>query len=158
MGFCRFSHGFGRLAPWPVCLLVACGGQSHRTVDAGGSTVNSYAAELSFYLIEAASGNDKQQIHHQDSVSKAVFGSDVTLLIKGPSTVKSVKFKLDGNTSYRLDNSAPFTLTGKDEPPFDALSLTVGSHILTTEAYSAAGGTGVMLESQSIVFTISDSP
>jgi hypothetical protein len=64
-------------------------------------------------------------------------------------TSESVRFGLDGNASFRTENTPPYTLqdeTGIWTPP-------VGSHIVTATAFSADNATGTQVAAGSVQFT-----
>jgi N-acetylneuraminic acid mutarotase len=71
-------------------------------------------------------------------------------------TIGSVRWTLDGNTSYRIENYAPYLIGGDANGGADVLpwSIAKGTHTITVTAYSAANASGTNLGSKSVTFTI----
>jgi hypothetical protein len=73
-----------------------------------------------------------------------------------PATVGSVRFGLDGDSDYRVENGAPYALAGNSGGDYFAWTPSVGTHTITATPYSASGGTGTAGRQLSIKFTVSD--
>jgi hypothetical protein len=77
--------------------------------------------------------NDGDVLNMNDPMLKSF---SVVANTTGP--VGSVKFKLDNNQNYRIENVAPYTLTGDQNGYFNPWMPTVGSHTLTAVPYLLA--------------------
>ncbi|MBC7386544.1 MAG: hypothetical protein H7301_10350 [Cryobacterium sp.] len=69
----------------------------------------------------------------------------------------SVRFGLDGNSDYRVENVAPFALGSDSNGVYNAWTPSIGSHVVTATAYSGPDGTGTAGRTLSINFTVIDS-
>lgn len=73
-----------------------------------------------------------------------------------PSTVGSVKFAYDGNSSYRTENDAPYFLgSNNDYDKPNCMSIPLGTHSITATPYSGSGTRG---QAFSAAFTLSNQP
>jgi len=75
-----------------------------------------------------------------------------------PSTVGSVRFGYDANASFRVENTAPYTLAGDTSGNYNPWTPSVGSHSLTGTPYSASGAVGTAGASRTVRFTVVDDP
>lgn len=72
-----------------------------------------------------------------------------------PSVVGSVRFGFDGNSSYRLENGAPYALAGDNgSGDYYPMIFSIGYHTISATPYSAAGGAGVAGEPLTITFLV----
>jgi len=71
-----------------------------------------------------------------------------------PSTVGSVRFGLDTNANFRIENSAPYSLFGDNNGKYYAGSFSSGQHSLTGTPYSAASAKGTSGTALTISFTV----
>jgi hypothetical protein len=67
--------------------------------------------------------------------------------------VKSVVFFYDG-LKFRTENSAIYAFAGNSGSDYYSWTPTVGSHTVTATSYSATGGTGTVLSSVTVRFTV----
>lgn len=68
----------------------------------------------------------------------------------------SIKFGLDGNPSYRIENSAPFALAGHSGSNYFDWTPSVGSHTVTATPYSGPNVTGTAGTPFTVAFTVID--
>jgi hypothetical protein len=73
-----------------------------------------------------------------------------------PSIVGSVRFAVDGNSNFRTESDAPYTLAGDANGDYAAWTLALGSHVVTATPFSSSGGGGTAGTSLSRQFTIID--
>jgi len=66
----------------------------------------------------------------------------------------SVKFGLDSNSSFRVENVAPYALAGDNSSVFNKWTPAVGSHTVTATPYSSTGATGTTGTAQVVHFNI----
>jgi hypothetical protein len=141
-----------------LSLLLQCGDKGQKPQGSTGATnsssTGSGSADLSFALLDAASGSVRSTVAHNTQLPASTATAQVTLQARSSPLVKSVIFTIDGKKGLRTDNAAPFTLTGEEGAPFSAYPLKAGSHMLTADAYTEAEGKGTLLESQTIVFSV----
>ncbi|MFQ6132907.1 MAG: putative collagen-binding domain-containing protein, partial [Armatimonadota bacterium] len=68
----------------------------------------------------------------------------------------SVRFALDGDDNFRLENSAPYALAGDTNGNYGAWTPTVGKHTLTATPYSQARAEGQAGRALTITFEVVD--
>jgi CubicO group peptidase (beta-lactamase class C family) len=71
-----------------------------------------------------------------------------------PSLVGSVRFALDGNSTYRTETAAPYALAGDDSGDYRPWTPTAGSHTITATPYTGSGATGTRGTPLTISFTV----
>jgi hypothetical protein len=72
------------------------------------------------------------------------------------ASVGSVRFGLDENLDYKLDNMAPYALADDIDGDYQPWTLTVGAHTLSAVAYSANNGSGAASVELRISFRVVD--
>lgn len=73
-----------------------------------------------------------------------------------PAVVGSVKFGLDANASYRIENTAIYALAGNNGNDYAAWTPNLGTHTLTGTAYTSSNATGTAGTPLTISFTVTD--
>jgi hypothetical protein len=71
--------------------------------------------------------------------------------------IRSVRFNLDGNPAFRVENGAPYALAGDSSGNFAAWTPTFGTHTLVVTPYDNANGSGARGASRAVTFTVIDS-
>jgi hypothetical protein len=71
------------------------------------------------------------------------------------SSVGSIKFSLDG-ADYRTENGSPYSLAGDTGGDYASWTPSVGSHTLSTTAYSGSSASGSILGSSTVSFTVTN--
>ncbi len=75
-----------------------------------------------------------------------------------PSAVGSVKFGLDQNATYRIENNAPYSLSGNTATDgYHPWTPGVGTHTVTATPYSGGNATGKKGVALTVVMTVVDS-
>lgn len=74
--------------------------------------------------------------------------------ITSPTTVGSVKFAFDGNSSFRIESVAPYALYADDNGKYYAFTPSLGSHSVSATAYSLSGATGTAGVTKTINFSV----
>ncbi|MCU0591399.1 MAG: fibronectin type III domain-containing protein [Desulfobacterales bacterium] len=110
---------------------------------------------VSFTLVNAATDQDIRALSNGDVINLSQTGS-VTIRANVSGSVGSVRFGLDGNSNYRMENAAPYALAGDSNGDYTAWSPAVGSHSLTGTPYSGSEGTGTTGTALSISFTVTN--
>ncbi|MCB0327678.1 MAG: DUF5060 domain-containing protein [Bdellovibrionales bacterium] len=91
------------------------------------------------------------------NIDLGVVGSNINILaMTQPTTVGSVVFGLDGNSSYRTETSAPYALAGDTAGDLKPWTPSVGSHTVSATAYTQSGGAGQAGPTLSITFQVSN--
>jgi len=83
---------------------------------------------------------------------------NVTIRANTTGTIGSVGFNYDGNTSYHMENSAPYSIGGDTNGDYSSWTPTVGQHTLTVTPYSGSDGGGTAGGALTLTFTVVDSP
>jgi hypothetical protein len=88
-------------------------------------------------------------------ISLATLGtSAITFKAEIAGTVASIRWGLDGNANYRVENSAPFSVNGDDNGNFRPFTIAKGVHTLTATAYASKDGKGTVLNTLSLTFEV----
>lgn len=114
-------------------------------------------AVAGFTLVNADSDADLQTLANGATLNLATLPTR-RLNVRAnttPSVTGSVRFGLDGNSSYRVESAAPYALEGDSAGNYNPWTPAVGSHSLSATPTSGAGVTGAPL---TISFTVIDSP
>ncbi|UYZ62501.1 right-handed parallel beta-helix repeat-containing protein [Hymenobacter weizhouensis] len=75
-----------------------------------------------------------------------------------PADIGSVRFGLDGNANFRVENSVPYALAGDNPgPDYGAWTPSLGPHTLTVTPYSQAGASGTAGPARTFTFTVVES-
>jgi prepilin-type processing-associated H-X9-DG protein len=69
----------------------------------------------------------------------------------------SVRFNLDGNPAFRVENGAPYALAGDSSGNFAAWTPSLGTHTLVVTPYDGANGAGPRGKGRAVTFTVIDS-
>lgn len=88
------------------------------------------------------------------TINTSVIPTNYDIIAEPSESVGSVKFNYDSSTLVRSETVAPYSL---DDTATAGMSFTlgVGSHTLVIEGYSGTAGTGTLLGSTTISFTVS---
>ena len=73
-----------------------------------------------------------------------------------PSTVGSVIFGLDGNTSFPTENIAPYAIAGDNNGDYNSWTPGVGQHTLTVTPYTKTNGGGTAGTALTVTFSVID--
>jgi hypothetical protein len=74
-----------------------------------------------------------------------------------PAIVGSVRFGLDSNAKYSIENTAPYALGGEKKGDYSAWTPTLGSHVVAATPYSGSNGSGTSGASLLRKFSVVDS-
>jgi DNA-binding beta-propeller fold protein YncE len=113
-------------------------------------------ALTSLTLVNADTDRDIATLNDGDTISFGAIGTN-RLNVRAntsPSVVGSVRFALDSNSNYKLENSAPYALAGNAGSDYYAWTPATGSHTLTATPFSAANGGGTAGTPLTIRFTV----
>ncbi len=109
-------------------------------------------------IIDPNSDTPIRKILDNDVLNLAELGNEINIRAetKG-ANVKSVRFALDDNEYYRLENQAPFAIGGASpEGDFYSWQPSLGSHTLSVYAHSEINGNGIQSIPYSVTFLVSD--
>lgn len=110
-----------------------------------------------FVLVDADSDTDIAGLTDGAVINLADVGSSITIRANAGADTSSVRFGLDGNQRFRLENVAPFALFGDtDGDYFDSWEPTLGTHTISATPYTEQGASGSAGESRTITVTIID--
>jgi hypothetical protein len=71
-----------------------------------------------------------------------------------PSTVGSVRFRLDGNGNYRTESGAPYTLAGDNGGNYFPWTPSLGAHTVTATPYTRSDARGTSGTPLTITFNV----
>ncbi len=117
-----------------------------RTATATAPTVNSLT------LINASTRSKLATLTNGSVIDLSDFtGIKLNVSAAVSSNASSVRFGLDGNSKFQLENSAPYELAGSNGGSW---APTVGKHTLTATAYQYDNAGGASSSTYSITFTV----
>jgi hypothetical protein len=110
-------------------------------LTAGGSSTPAVTRVM---VVNADTDADVMELTSGATLNLAVTGPNLNLRVDtSPPIIGSVKFALDGNTSYRTDSSAPYSIGGDNIwDDYVAWSPALGSRTLTVTPYTSGGTAG----------------
>jgi len=130
-------------------------GSVNVSVLSGGSS-SSQAKVVSFTLVNATTDQDIGPLANGDVINLALTGTKLNIRANVSGSVGSVRFALDGNTNFRTENGAPYTLAGDSSGNYAAWTPALGSHSLTATPYAASGASGTAGSPLSIGFSVTN--
>ncbi|GIV33050.1 MAG: hypothetical protein KatS3mg031_0585 [Chitinophagales bacterium] len=115
---------------------------------------------MSFTLVDAATGQDIRVLNDTDTINVAVLPhAEINIRANTlPATVGSVRFSLNSNANYKIENTAPYALAGDKNGNYQPWNYNFMQYTLNATPYSGTGATGSAGVSKSIVFTIINQP
>ncbi|WP_071341811.1 Ig-like domain-containing protein [Maribacter sp. 1_2014MBL_MicDiv] len=109
---------------------------------------------LTLNLIDAISNVNIGTLTNGSNLSSSST-QNINIRANVPSEAKSVLFELSGaQTETRYENVAPYALFGDIDGDYLAANLSNGSYILKVSAYSDTNGSGVLVATESISFSV----
>lgn len=128
------------------------------TVVAGSSSVISGFTLVNASVTNVVSGASVpgfDPLANGATVDLGTTGSALSIRANLTSAVGSVKFGLDSNPSFRIENVAPFALCGDNgQGSFANCNLSAGAHTLTATPFSGANGSGTAGIPVTLSFTV----
>jgi hypothetical protein len=133
----------------------------------GGGICDMGAVELTnanmfvsgFVLVDAAANTDIRPLLHGDRLVLSELPPELSIRAQITGAPGSVVFGYDGAPAFQTENVSPYALGG-DAPAGDysPVALSVGTHNLTATPFVGMAGGGAAGGSQTISFTVSNSP
>ncbi len=111
-----------------------------------------------FSIVNSDNGEVLQLIENGATIAVDELDPYTILANVNATSFKSVIFDLDQQTSFRIDNRAPFSLAGELDGALRPLKkLALGDHTLTATPFTGYNGKGEKGEALSVNFTLIDS-
>lgn len=137
-----------------------CNDNNPCTTDAcsQGSCTNTAAPRIisSFTLVNSATDTDIGNLENSDVINlSSTPNVNVRANLCSAAGTGSVRFKLNGST-FRTENSAPFTLAGDNNGNYNKWNVQPGSYALEATPYSGANGGGTVGTGKTITITVSN--
>jgi hypothetical protein len=109
-------------------------------------------------LINAGTDKSVAALANGATIDLASYPGGINVRAQGNGLVKSVRFGLDADPTYKVENSAPFTI-GNDRGwgQYNAWRPSVGTHTMTVTGYTGASATGRASQTQTVTFKVVDS-
>jgi hypothetical protein len=136
----------------------ASGDESAYSNEVSYSGSGSSGQVLSFTLVNAVTDQDIKTLANGDAINLAETGTSLNIRANVSGSVGSVRFALDGNTGFQLDNTPPYSLAGDSSGDYAAWTPAPGSHSLTATCYSTPDGSGTAGTPLSIGFAVTNAP
>lgn len=151
----------------PPPAAIACEARDQRGVPraqgAGGCDIGAVEVTASsgritgFMLVDATTDTDIRPLLHDDWVLADQLPDQWTIRAVTAGAVESVVFDLDDDAAVRIENSAPYALSGDAGGDYAPLGLPAGEHSLTATPQASDDGGGAAGASSTIRFTVFDS-
>jgi len=109
-----------------------------------------------FTLVDADSDEDIGPLSDGDVLILAEL-STTNLNVRAetePAVTGSVRFELDSDTDFALENTEPYALAGDSAGDYAAWTPGAGPHTLTATPYTGANGTGTVGSELTVTFTV----
>ncbi|MEO6437268.1 MAG: PKD domain-containing protein, partial [Tepidisphaeraceae bacterium] len=129
------------------------------TGSAGGSLPGATSITVSaLQLWNSGSNTFIKTLSNGETLDLTKLPSTLTVVAQTSGTVASVRFGLDSTTTYRMENSSPWSITG-DYSGGDLENWTVptGTHTIKATPYTSSNGGGTAGTSKSISLNITRS-
>ncbi|SDS74031.1 hypothetical protein SAMN05192545_1964 [Maribacter dokdonensis] len=124
------------------------------SVGSGSTPTPPTTASLTLNLIDAISNVNIGTLTNGSNLSSSST-QNINVRANVPSEAKSVLFELSGaQTETRYENVAPYALFGDIDGDYLAANLSNGSYTLKVSAYSDTNGSGVLVATESISFSV----
>ena len=140
------------------------GGDGDGDGDNGGDNGEDNAPETnsiqvsSFTLVDASTGVELKELEDGDNIILSELPSPYLNIRANtiPEQVGSVKFSLNQNPNFHLENSIPYAMAGDIGDSYNAWTPSLGVHTLTARPYTDFNGTGAQGISLEINFTVTE--
>lgn len=113
-------------------------------------------AVTSFTLVNADTDRDIATLTNGYVINYTLLGTkNISIRANtNPATVGSVQLGLDGNSNFRTESGAPYTINGDAGTDYFAWTPTIGSHTVTGTPYTLANAAGTKGTPLSITFSV----
>ncbi len=118
-------------------------------------------AVTNLVLINAQTDQVIKTLANGDEINLADFPANQLSIradVVGGSLVKSVRFRLDANASFRTENLAPYVIFGDSSGDIAGGTFSVGPHQVEATPFTGANATGTGGIGKSVTFTVVDEP
>lgn len=111
--------------------------------------------EITLTLIEPGDDTEEGTLENGATVDLDDFAAGISVSAEPSETgvVGSAVFRLDGST-VQTENVAPYALFGDTGGDFEAGNIAPGAHTLTVDMFSGQNGSGSLLGSETVSFTV----
>jgi hypothetical protein len=118
-----------------------------------------FNAVTSLELINAATDEPVKTLVYGDTINLAELPpNQLSIRANTDQGVESVRFALDNNPSFRVENSPPYVLFGDNSGNISGGTLSVGNHTLSAAPFSADNATGTAGMPEIINFNVINQP
>ncbi len=128
------------------------------TVIIEAGTIEQGGEPTSFILVDASADVNIRRLVSNDVINQANEGSALSIDYLPGQSVESVVFKLTGpTTNTQTENFAPYALNGNEGEDFRPFVFLNGDYTLVATAYKGKNGTGSVITSETIEFSVINS-
>ncbi|MGD1839944.1 MAG: carbohydrate-binding protein [Thermonemataceae bacterium] len=126
-------------------------------VDSFDFTPATTSASTNFVLINANNNTQIRNLSEGETVNKAQLPSNLSIGYLPTQNAGSVTFDLSGPAvQTQTESVAPYALNGDIEGDYKPFTFPNGNYTLTATVYSAAGGSGNVLATETVTFTVNN--
>ncbi len=113
--------------------------------------------ESNFVLVNAASDTDIRNMVDGEVINKSIDPASLSIIYEPAQSVGSVVFNLTGpSPQAQTESVAPYALNGDQGGNYTPFGFDNGSYTITATLYSASGGNGNVIATETINFTVVD--
>jgi hypothetical protein len=150
-----FSVGAHNLTATP--FSADSGGGSAGTAQTVSFNVVNQPVVTNLVLVNAQTDQVIKTLVNGDEINLADFPANQLSIradVGGASAVKSVRFRLDANANFRVENVAPDVIFGDNSGNIVGGTFSVGPHQVQATPFTGANATGSAGISKSVTFTV----
>ncbi len=122
------------------------------------ATVADGLAVTQLVLVDACLDRDLYALGSRETIDLGRIGNCMNVRADTTAGVASVRFELGSQTSFRVENAAPFAAAGDRDGEYQILSLGPGRYRLRAVPYGGIGGTGASGSARSVELVVVGTP
>lgn len=127
------------------------------TCDMGAVEYTSASYHVTGYrLVDALDYSDIRPLLHGDIVDLSELPNQISIRAVTNSSPGSVVFEFDGNSTYQIEENAPYALAGDTGEEYNPVSFSAGSYSIRATPYTLVDGEGAAGGSLGISFRVVD--
>ena len=115
-------------------------------------------AVTEFVLVDSCLDRDLYALGARETIDLGRLGNCFSVRADTTAGVASVRFELGAETSFQVENVAPFAAAGDIRGDYNLLRLRPGQHRLRAVPYSGSGGTGAAGAARTVDLVVVGTP
>jgi hypothetical protein len=108
-----------------------------------------------FVLVDATANTEIRNLTDNDLLDKALLPAELSIIYEPTQAIGSIVFNLTGPVNFeKKESMAPYALNGDSNGDYKPFDFPNGTYTLTGSLYSGSGGSGTLLGTETITFTV----